>query len=131
MHGAFLQDLAIVMLVAGLVTVVFHRLRQPVVLGYILAGLIVGPHTPAIPLSVNNREGIEIMSELGMVLLMFGLGLHFSLRKLAAVGPTAALAAVLEILVMGGAGYGLGRLFGWSQMDSIFLGAILSISSTT
>lgn len=131
MRGAFLQDLALVMIVAGLVTVVFHRLKQPVVLGYILAGLIVGPHTPAIPLSVQDREGVEIMSELGMILLMFGLGLHFSLRKLAAVGPTAALAALMEIFVLGGAGYGLGRLFGWSQMDSIFLGAILSVSSTT
>jgi CPA2 family monovalent cation:H+ antiporter-2 len=131
MDGHFLQDLALVMLVAGVVTVVFHRLRQPVVLGYILAGLIVGPYTPAIPLSVQDQEGVEIMSELGMILLMFGLGLHFSLRKLAAVGPTAAVGALMEIAVLGSAGYGLGRLFGWGQMDSIFLGAIVSVSSTT
>ena len=97
MHGdlpkdVFLQDLAVVMTVAGLVTVLFHWLRQPVVLGYILAGVIVGPHTK-IPLSVHDGQTVGVMSELGMILLMFGLGLHFSLRKLAAVGATAVVAA--------------------------------------
>jgi monovalent cation:H+ antiporter-2, CPA2 family len=129
-HGEFLQDLAVVMLVAGLVTILFHRLRQPVVLGYILAGLIVGPYT-SIPLSIHDRRTIAVMSELGMIMLMFSLGLHFSLRKLAQVGATAFIAATLEILAMSLIGYALGRLFGWSNMDSLFLGAVLSISSTT
>jgi CPA2 family monovalent cation:H+ antiporter-2 len=130
MHSGFLQDLAIVMAVAGLVTLLFHYLKQPVVLGYILAGVIIGPNTPPFPL-VHDRHTIEQLSELGVILLMFGLGLHFSLKKLASVGPTALIAATLEILIMVVAGYGLGRAFGWSPMTSLFLGAILSISSTT
>jgi monovalent cation:H+ antiporter-2, CPA2 family len=130
MHGAtFLQDLAVVMIVAGLVTVVFHRLKQPVVLGYILAGFIIGPHTPPFPLV---HEGtIKTLADLGVILLMFSLGLEFSLRKLRQVGVSAVIAALLEILLMGWVGYNMGRMFGWSSMDSIFLGAILSISSTT
>ena len=127
---SFLQDLAIVMIVAGLVTIVFHRLKQPVVLGYILAGVIIGPHTPPLPL-IANDETIQTLSELGIIFLMFSLGLEFSLRKLKQVGATAFIAATLAILVMLCAGYSLGQAFGWSSIDSIFLGAILSISSTT
>ena len=131
MHGiAFLQDLAVVMMVAGLVTVIFHRFRQPVVLGYILAGVIIGPHTPPSPL-VKDQETIKALAEMGVVLLMFSLGLEFSLRKLRQVGPTAFIAALLEILLMVWVGYEAGQWFGWSAMDSIFLGAMLSISSTT
>jgi CPA2 family monovalent cation:H+ antiporter-2 len=126
----FLQDLAVVMIVAGLVTVIFHRFKQPVVLGYILAGFIIGPHTPPFPL-IHDEETISTLSELGVILLMFSLGLEFSLRKLKQVGATAFIAAFLEILLMAWVGYQIGRLFGWSKMDSIFLGAILSISSTT
>lgn len=118
------------MLVAGLVTIIFHQLKQPVVLGYIVAGVIVGPHTH-IPLAVHDRATIEIMSELGIILLMFGLGLHFSMRKLAQVGLTAVLGAGMELVVMLVAGYWVGRLFGWNRMDSIFLGAMLAMSSTT
>ena len=132
MHGeALLQDLAVIMIVAGLVTVVFHRLRQPVVLGYILAGLIVGPHTPPFQFVHNEHETVQSLAEIGIVFLMFSLGLHFSLRKLAAVGATAVIAATLEIVLMVLVGYQIGRMFGWSGMDSLFLGAILSISSTT
>ena len=126
----FLQDLAIVMIVAGLVTVLFHRLKQPVVLGYIIAGVIIGPHTPPFPL-IRDEETIRTLSELGIIFLMFSLGLEFSLRKLKEVGATAFIAAITAILVMVCAGYSLGQAFGWSTMDSIFLGAILSISSTT
>ena len=118
------------MIVAGLVTVVCHLLRQPVVLGYLVAGMIIGPHT-SIPVFVNDRHTVEMMAELGVILLMFSLGLHFSLRKLVSVGATAFVAAALEILLMMLIGYGIGRWFGWGQMDSIFLGAVLSISSTT
>ena len=130
MHGEFLQDLAVVMIVAGLVTVLFHQLRQPVVLGYIIAGVIIGPHTKT-PLHIHDHHTVAIMSELCMILLMFSLGLHFSLRKLASVGVTAFVAAGLEILLMTAIGYAIGRAFGWGQMNSLFLGAILSISSTT
>src|SRR3954468_8854788 len=126
----FLQDLAVVMIVAGLVTVLCHRLKQPVVLGYIIAGVIIGPHTPPFPL-MHSEETINTLSELGVILLMFSLGLEFSLRKLKQVGGTAFIAAALEILIMVWVGYEIGRLFGWSMMDSIFLGAMLSVSSTT
>ncbi|MCW5557027.1 MAG: cation:proton antiporter [Verrucomicrobiae bacterium] len=129
MHEAFLQDLAVVMVVAALVTMLFHRLKQPVVLGYILAGVIIGPHTP-IPL-IHDLGTIETLAELGIVFLMFSLGLEFNLRKLREVGVTALLAAMFEIVVMVGLGYELGRWFGWSVMDSLFLGAMLSVSSTT
>lgn len=129
-HGlALLQDLAIIMLVAGIVTVIFNRLKQPVVLGYILAGLIIGPHTPV--KMIMDESNIRVWGDIGVLFLMFSLGLHFSLRKLAEVGATAFLAASLEIVVMLGVGYYTGLAFGWSPMDSLFLGAILSISSTT
>ena len=131
MHDvAFLQDLAVVMVVAGAVTVLFHRFKQPVVLGYILAGVIIGPHTPPFKL-IQNEETIKTLGELGMVFLMFSLGLEFSLRKLRQVGLTALIAALLEIVLMLWLGYEIGRLFGWSTMDSLFLGAMMSISSTT
>jgi CPA2 family monovalent cation:H+ antiporter-2 len=131
MHSIdFIQDLAVIMLIAGLVTILFHRLKQPVVLGYILAGVIIGPHTPPFSL-IRDEHTIRTLSELGVVFLLFALGLEFSLRKLARVGMTALVGAVTEIAVMLAIGYALGRWFGWSQMDSIFLGAILSISSTT
>jgi CPA2 family monovalent cation:H+ antiporter-2 len=126
----FLQDLAIVMSVAALATILFRQLKQPVVLGYILAGLVIGPHTPPFSL-IAGEHAIETLAELGIIFLMFALGLEFSLRKLKKVGATAFIAASLEILLMILAGYSLGRAFGWNEMDSIFLGAILSISSTT
>ena len=127
---SFLQDLAIVMSVAALATIIFRQLKQPVVLGYILAGVIIGPHTPPFAL-IADEHAIETLAELGIIFLMFALGLEFSLRKLRQVGATAFIAASLEILLMLLAGYGLGRAFGWNTMDSVFLGAILSISSTT
>src|SRR5262245_60895429 len=119
MHGtAFLQDLAVVMIVAGLVTVVFHRFRQPVVLGYILAGVIIGPHTPPFPL-ISDEATIKTLAELGIIFLMFSLGLEFSLGKLKRVGLTAFVAATLEILLMIWMGYELGRAFGWKAMDCV------------
>jgi CPA2 family monovalent cation:H+ antiporter-2 len=127
---SFLQDLAVVMIVAGGVTIIFHRFKQPVVLGYILAGLIIGPYTPPFEL-IHDEHTIKTLAGLGVILLMFALGLEFSLRKLRQVGVTAFVAAFLEILLMVWVGYEVGRLFGWNSMDSIFLGAMLSISSTT
>jgi CPA2 family monovalent cation:H+ antiporter-2 len=131
MHALnFLQDLAVVLIVAGLVTVIFHRLKQPVVLGYIIAGVIIGPHTPPFPL-IRDQETIKTLAEMGVILLMFSLGLEFSLRKLTKVGAPALIAALLEILLLFWAGYEIGHLFGWPLLDSIFLGAMLSMSSTT
>jgi len=129
-HITFLQDLAIVMIVAAIVTVLFRQLKQPVVLGYILAGVIIGPHTPPYQL-IADEETIKTLSELGVIFLMFSLGLEFSLKKLRAVGATAFIAATLEIFLMVWVGFELGHLFGWKQMDCVFLGAILAISSTT
>lgn len=118
------------MITAALITVLFHRLKQPVVLGYIVAGAIIGPHTP--PFSViHDTDTIKTLSELGIVLLMFSIGMEFSLKKLKKVGATAFIAASLEILLMMWIGYEIGVMFGWGKMDSIFLGAILSISSST
>src|SRR5678809_848343 len=130
MHAIFLQDLAVVMIVAGLVTILFHRFKQPVVLGYIIAGVIIGPHTPPFPL-IHDEATINTLSELGVILLMFSLGPEFSLGKLKQVGGTAFIAAFLEILLMSLIGYEIGRLFGWKTLDSIFLGAILLISAIT
>ncbi len=131
MHDAheFLQSLTIVLAVAALTTVVFQRLRQPVVLGYIIAGLIVGPHVP-IPL-VADPVVVQTLSELGVILLMFSLGLEFTFRKLADVGPSAGLTALLQASIMLWLGFTIGRLLGWTDLESLFTGAIIAIASTT
>ncbi|HSD21053.1 MAG TPA: cation:proton antiporter [Anaeromyxobacter sp.] len=131
MSGAhvFLHALVIVLAVAAITTVVFQRLRQPVVLGYILAGLIVGPHVP-VPL-VADLGVVQTLSELGVILLMFGLGLEFSLRKLVQVGPTSGITALVQSSIMVWLGFLAGRAFGWSAMESVFAGAIVAMSSTT
>lgn len=126
----FLQDIAVVMAIGAAVTVLCHRIHLPVVLGYILAGIIIGPHTPPFPL-VTDMGSIRTLSELGVIFLLFGIGLEFSLTKLLRVGVVSLIAATLEILLMLGIGFLLGKAFGWRFMDSLFLGAILSISSTT
>ena len=131
MHAiSFIQDLAVIMLVAGVVTILFHRFKQTVVLGYIVAGFIIGPHTPPFGL-IHDEETIKTLAELGVIFLMFCLGLEFSLRKLFKVGATAFIAAFMEITLMIWIGYEIGRWFDWNTMDSLFLGAILAISSTT
>lgn len=131
MHAiSFIQDLAVIMLVAGVVTILFHRFKQPVVLGYIVAGFLIGPHTPPFGL-IHDEDTIKTLAELGVIFLMFCLGLEFSLRKLFKVGATAFIAAFLEIVLMIWIGFEIGRWFGWNTMDSLFLGAILAISSTT
>lgn len=125
----FLKALSIVMAVAAVTTVVFQRLKQPVVLGYILAGLIVGPHVP-IPL-VADAGVVQTLSELGVILLMFALGLEFSLKKLVEVGPTAGLTAVIQTSLMTWVGYLVGQGLGWSDTESLFIGVALAVSSTT
>jgi CPA2 family monovalent cation:H+ antiporter-2 len=115
--------------VAAVTTVVFQWLRQPVVLGYLIAGLIVGPHLP-IPL-VADPDIVQTLSEFGVILLMFSIGLEFSFRKLAAVGPTAGLTALLETSLMVWLGFTVARLLGWTSLESLFTGAVIAISSTT
>ncbi len=131
MHSApeFLKALTIVLGVSAVVTVAFHWLRQPVVLGYLIAGLIIGPHVP-IPL-VADRAIVQTLSELGVILLMFSLGLEFSIRKLVQVGPTAGVTAVLESSLMVWLGVMVGRELGWTILESLFTGAAVAISSTT
>src|SRR3954463_467897 len=126
---SFLQNLAVVLCVAAVATVVFQRLRQPVVFGYLLAGMIVGPHI-AIPL-VADLQTVRALSELGVILLMFSLGLEFSIRKLVQVSQKAGAVALFECSVMVSVGYLAGQMLGFSRMESIFTGAITGISSTT
>ena len=125
----FLQALAIVLCVAGATTVLFRRLHQPVVLGYALAGVIVGPHVP-IPL-VADPDVVHTLSELGVILLMFSLGLEFRLDKLARLATTAGITAVVESSIMVWLGFVAGRLFGWTTLESLYTGAVVAISSTT
>ncbi|MFO0606517.1 MAG: cation:proton antiporter [Polyangiales bacterium] len=131
MHAphAFLTSLSVILCVAGVTTVVLQRLRQPAVLGYLLAGLLVGPHVP-VPLATDARITAEV-GELGVVLLMFSIGLEFSLRKLLRVGGTSALIAVLEVSAVGALGFGLARALGWTPAEARFAGAMAAISSST
>ena len=124
----FLQDLALVLCVAAVAIVLFRRLKQPVVLGYLLAGIIVGPHVP-IPLFANI-ERIHTLSELGVILVMFSIGLEFSMDRLKRVLPTAGLAGLVQISGMIWLGYTIGRLFGWTWQESLVTGAMICISST-
>ena len=130
-HGAqtLLEALPVVLCVGALTSVIFQRLKQPVVFGYLIAGLIVGPHVP-IPL-VADAEVVHALSELGVILLMFALGLEFRFKKLLEVGPTAGIVAVIETSIMGWLGFSAGRFFGFGSLESVFLGAIVAISSTT
>ncbi len=131
MSGApeFLTSLAVVFCVAGITTVLFQKFRQPVVFGYLVAGMIVGPHIP-IPL-VADPDVVQTLSELGVILLLFFLGLQFSLRQLVRVGPTAGMIALFLSSFMIWLGYEAGRLFGWTTLESFYAGALLAVSSTT
>lgn len=129
-ESVLVRDLSVVMVAAAGTTWLCHWLKQPVVLGYLLAGLIIGPNTPPFAL-VKDLHSIHTMAELGLLFLMFSLGLEFSLPQLRKVGPRAAIAAILEIGGMLWIGYELGILFGWGRVNAFFLGAMLSISSTT
>jgi CPA2 family monovalent cation:H+ antiporter-2 len=115
---------------AAVVTLVFKKLRQPVVLGYLIAGLLVGPHFTFFP-SVTDTADISIWAEIGVIFMLFGLGLEFSFKKLVQVGKSASITASFEIAAMLATGYVAGQLLGWSRMDSLFRGGSLSISSTT
>lgn len=127
---ALIKDLALILAAAGVVTLIFKKLKQPLVLGYIIAGFIVGPNFDLFP-TITDFKSIKIWAEIGVIFLLFGLGLEFSFKKLMKVGGASSITAVIEIITMFAAGYFTGMMFGWSLMDSIFLGGILSISSTT
>ncbi|PRY14371.1 CPA2 family monovalent cation:H+ antiporter-2 [Pontibacter ummariensis] len=123
-------DLGILLTAAGITTLIFKRLKQPLVLGYIIAGLLVGPHFAFFP-TIHEIENIRIWAEIGVIFLLFSLGLEFSFKKLVKVGGASSVMALVEIVTMLLLGYTAGQLLGWSTMDSVFLGGILCISSTT
>lgn len=125
-----IQDLGFILITAAIVTLICKYLKQPVVLGYLIAGFLVSPHVPFV-FTVSDTESIKVWAEIGVIFLLFGLGLEFSFKKLAKVGKSATLAGLSEIGFMLGAGYLTGQMLGWSKMDSLFLGGILSVSSTT
>ena len=123
-------DLGLILVAAAVVTLLFKRLRQPVVLGYLIAGFLVGPNFRLFP-TVKDPANVSIWAEIGVIFMLFGLGLEFSFKKLTKVGKSASITAIFEILSMLGIGYWVGQLLDWSKMDSLFLGGMLSISSTT
>jgi monovalent cation:H+ antiporter-2, CPA2 family len=125
-----ITELALILGAAGFTTLLFRRLRQPVVLGYVIAGFLVGPYFKIFP-TISEIENIKIWAEIGVIFLLFALGLEFSFKKLAKVGPAAAITGSWEIACMMAIGFFTGTLLGWSRMDSIFLGGIIAISSTT
>ena len=127
---ALFSDLALILVTAGITTVIFKWLKQPVVLGYIIAGFLIGPNFEWFPV-VKDHTSVETWSEIGMVFMLFGIGLEFSFKKLKKVGGTVGITAMTELVTMCVVGYVLGKILGWSQMECIFLGAMLSISSTT
>ena len=127
---ALFSDLALILVTAGVTTVIFKWLKQPVVLGYIIAGFLIGPNFEWFPV-INDHTSVETWSEIGMVFMLFGIGLEFSFKKLKKVGGTVGITALTELVTMCLVGFVLGKILGWSQMDCIFLGAMLSISSTT
>lgn len=125
-----ITDLALILIFAGIITLIFKWLKQPLVLGYIVAGLLAGPYIKIFP-SVLDLENINIWAEIGVIFLLFALGLEFSSKKLMNVGSTAFITAITEVATMLFVGYWVGTMLGWSAMDSIFLGGMLSMSSTT
>lgn len=125
-----IRDLGIILAAGAVVTLLCKALRQPVVLGYLIAGFLVSRHVPFFP-TVRDEASVKIWAEAGVIFLLFGLGLEFSFKKLVQVGKSASITALFEIGFMLGLGYLVGQLFGWSSMDSLFLGGILSVSSTT
>ena len=127
---ALIQDLALILVVAGIVTLVFKKLRQPLVLGYIVAGFLVSPHMPYTA-SVVDMSNIHLWADIGVMFLLFSLGLDFSFKKILKMGASPIISTICIIFSMSMLGILMGQLFGWSRMDSIFLGGMLAMSSTT
>ncbi len=127
---ALVTDLALILISAGIITLIFKWLKQPLVLGYIVAGFLAGPYFDIFP-TVVDTNSISTWAEIGVIFLLFALGLEFSFKKLMNVGGTAVIAATTEVITMLVVGYVVGILLGWTPMNSIFLGGMLSMSSTT
>ena len=127
---ALFFDLALILITAGITTVIFKWLKQPLVLGYIVAGFLIGPHFTYFPV-VEDPTNVSTWSEIGMVFLLFAIGLEFSFKKLKKVGGSGAIMVLTELIIMFTTGFIVGKLFGWQRMDCIFLGCMLSISSTS
>lgn len=125
-----ITDLAYIMVVAGMVTILFKRLKQPLVLGYIVAGFLAGPHMPYTP-TVADTENIETWSQIGVIFLMFSLGLEFSFKKIVKMGIGPVITALCIVLGMISVGSAVGWLFGWNSMNRLFLGGMMAMSSTT
>lgn len=125
-----IADLGLILAAAGITTLLFKKIKQPLVLGYILAGVLVGPYIDFMP-TVTDQKSITIWAEIGVIFLLFSLGLEFSFKKLVKVGGSSSITAIVEVVFMLLIGFGVGKILGWSTMDSIFLGGILSVSSTT
>ncbi len=128
-HG-FLITFALVLCTAAVTTVVFERLRQPVILGYILAGLLIGPNVTFVPI-VADRVTTETLAELGVILLLFAIGLEFSVRRLLRVGGRVAVTAIIDVSLMAWLGLAAARLLGFTEREALFTAAITAISSTT
>lgn len=126
---SLVTDLALILVLAGLTTLLCKKLKQPLVLGYILAGFLCGPVVDFLP-TIADQENIKLWSEIGVIFLMFAVGLEFSIHKLVKVGLAGILASLFEVVGMMVLGVGLGQALGWSMMNSIFLGGMLAISST-
>ena len=124
------KDLALILMVAGIVTLLFKKLKQPLVLGYIVAGFLVSPHMPY-TMSVIDDNDIQTWADIGVIFLMFTLGLDFSFKKIVKMGMGPVIAACCIIFCMMSVGSIVGHLFGWSSMNSLFLGGMLAMSSTT
>lgn len=125
-----ISDLGLILMTAGVAVLLFKKLKQPLVLGYLIAGFLAGNHFDFFP-SVKDIKSVEIWAEIGVIVLLFSLGLEFSFKKLMKVGGTASITAVTQIITMVLLGFLVGKWMGWQLMDCIFLGVILSISSTT
>ena len=125
-----ISDLGLILMTAGIAVLLFKKLKQPLVLGYLIAGFLAGNHFDFFP-SVTDIKSVEVWAEIGVIFLLFSLGLEFSFKKLMKVGGTASITAITQIVTMVLVGYFVGQWMNWSKMDSIFLGVILSISSTT
>ncbi|MGX8689663.1 MAG: cation:proton antiporter domain-containing protein [Bacteroidaceae bacterium] len=125
-----LKDLALILISAGVFTIISKALKQPLILGYIVAGFLVGPHMGLFP-TVTSTETVEQWSDIGIIFLLFALGLEFSFKKLLKVGSSALITAMTQCVGMFIIGFVVGEALGWSNMESIFLGGMLSMSSTT
>ncbi len=125
-----ISDLAVMMLTAGIITIIFKRIKQPLILGYILAGFLISPYFPLFT-TVVDTQSIHTWSEIGIIFLMFHLGLEFNLHKLVSVGSTAIITTATGVAGMLGIGYTSGMLLRFGTMNSICLGGMLAMSSTT